>query len=283
MKPNVRHFLCLLMVLMLFLFPLAGFAEACTGTPGIRVSINLNTLKSGQDGQGSLQDALYESFYRQVKQQLGARYSERTLEQITRQLVDVMLPRLEGRWSQPSPVPDPPAPKPEPKEQTEPKPVPKPEPKPEPPSKPEPAPQPDPAPDPDPGSLPFNVSQDEAAMLDSVNRERARAGLQPLQLHKELTEVARLKAKDMIQHNYFAHHSPTYGSPFDMMRRFGIGYSFAGENLAGSPTVERAHQALMNSPGHRANILNRNFTHVGIGVVDGGIYGKIFVQMFIRQ
>lgn len=125
------------------------------------------------------------------------------------------------------------------------------------------------------------LSADEQMMLNMVNSERAKNGLAPLRANLKLTEVARLKAKDMIAKNYFSHTSPTYGSPFDMMRQFGITYRTAGENLAGAPSVNSAHTNLMNSPGHRANILNSSFKEVGIGVVDGGPYGKMFVQMFI--
>lgn len=125
------------------------------------------------------------------------------------------------------------------------------------------------------------LSADEQKMLNKVNSERAKNGLAPLTANLKLTGVARLKAKDMIDKNYFSHTSPTYGSPFDMMRQFGISYRTAGENLAGAPSVDTAHTNLMNSSGHRANILNSSFKEVGIGVVDGGPYGKMFVQMFI--
>ncbi|WP_242826072.1 CAP domain-containing protein [Desulfurispora thermophila] len=125
------------------------------------------------------------------------------------------------------------------------------------------------------------LTADEQKMVDLVNAERAAQGLAPLKVNLELTRVARLKAKDMIDNNYFSHTSPTYGSPFDMMKQFGITYRTAGENLAGAPDVNTAHTNLMNSPGHRANILNANFKEVGIGVLEGSIYGKIFVQMFI--
>ncbi len=117
-------------------------------------------------------------------------------------------------------------------------------------------------------------------MYDLVNQERARAGLNPLEADMSLVKLARMKAKDMIDNGYFSHTSPTYGSPFDMMKAYGVKYRYAGENLAGAPTVETAHTSLMNSPGHRANILNANFTMAGIGVVSGGPYGKMFVQMF---
>lgn len=125
-----------------------------------------------------------------------------------------------------------------------------------------------------------DVSQEEQQMLDLVNQARQQNGLQPLKVDSELTKVARVKAKDMIDNNYFDHNSPTYGSPFDMMNQFGIQYNTAGENLAGNQTVEAAHQALMDSQGHRENILNSGYTEVGIGIVDGGQYGKMFVQLF---
>lgn len=86
----------------------------------------------------------------------------------------------------------------------------------------------------------------------------------------------------MLQNNYFGHTSPTYGSPFEMLKKFGFKYSYAGENLAGASTVDSAHVNLMNSDGHRRNMLSSNFTEVGIGVVDGGPYGKIFVQIFMQ-
>ncbi|KMK74784.1 CAP domain-containing protein [Alkalihalobacillus pseudalcaliphilus] len=125
-----------------------------------------------------------------------------------------------------------------------------------------------------------SVSAEEQQMVDAVNQERQQRGLAPLKINQELTHVARVKAQDMIDNNYFAHNSPTYGSPFDMLNQFGISYRTAGENLAGNQNVNAAHQALMNSQGHRENILNGNYTEVGIGVVDGGPYGKMFVQLF---
>ncbi|MBF7082663.1 hypothetical protein IT084_06690 [Desulfallas sp. Bu1-1] len=156
---------------------------------------------------------------------------------------------------------------------------------------PRPAPGPDSNPEPDPRSQPDpgsdsgvnNLTPDEREMFQLVNQERLKAGVRPLTINYNLVKLARLKAQDMIKNGYFSHTSPTYGSPFDMMRRFGISYSYAGENLAGAPGVRMAHVNLMNSSGHRRNILNSNFTEVGIGVVDGGPYGKMFVQMFIRS
>lgn len=124
------------------------------------------------------------------------------------------------------------------------------------------------------------LTADEQKMLGLVNSERAKHGLAPLAISQKLAGVARLKAGDMVRNNYFSHTSPTYGSPFDMIRQSGISYHTAGENLAGASTVHLAHANLMNSSGHRANILSSSFKWVGIGIVDGGPYGKMFVQMF---
>ncbi len=123
---------------------------------------------------------------------------------------------------------------------------------------------------------------DELKMLSLVNKEREKAGISPLAMDEELVKIARLKSQDLIDKNYFSHQSPTYGDPFTMMKNFGVTYSYAGENLAGNHSVEKAHESLMNSPGHRANILNPNYTKIGIGIVEGGPYGIMFTQLFIR-
>lgn len=128
-----------------------------------------------------------------------------------------------------------------------------------------------------------NLTQAERQMVNLVNQARRENGLPPLKVDLELTNVARIKSQDMIDNNYFSHNSPTYGSPFDMMKDFGIKYVHAGENIAGNSTVDKAHDSLMKSPGHRANILNKDFTHIGIGIKDGGPYGKMFTQMFISK
>jgi uncharacterized YkwD family protein len=145
-----------------------------------------------------------------------------------------------------------------------------------------PTPAPTPAPAPKPPGVP-SLSADEQKMIDLVNAERAKQGLQPLIADLDLSKVARIKSQDMVDKNYFSHQSPTYGSPFDMMKQFGIVYTAAGENIACNQTVEKAHEALMNSTGHRANILSKDYTHIGIGIVDGGPCGKMFTQMFIRR
>ncbi|MTI68635.1 MAG: SCP-like extracellular protein [Firmicutes bacterium] len=127
------------------------------------------------------------------------------------------------------------------------------------------------------------LSKQEQDMVDLVNQERRKNNLSPLKVDLELARVARIKSQDMVNNNYFSHYSPTYGSPFDMMDNFGIDYLHAGENLAGNSTVKRAHDSLMGSKGHRDNILNSHFTHIGIGVVKSDKYGNIFTQMFISK
>jgi len=122
--------------------------------------------------------------------------------------------------------------------------------------------------------------QAEQRMLDLVNAERARVGLRPLAADERLRGVARAHSLEMFQRDYFSHTSPTVGSPFDRMHAADIPFVVAGENLAYAPNVDVAHQGLMNSPGHRANILNPQFHRVGIGVLDGGVYGKMFAQEF---
>lgn len=124
------------------------------------------------------------------------------------------------------------------------------------------------------------LTADEQAMVSLVNQARAEAGLAPLTVDPLLVKTARMKSQDMIDLGYFGHTSPSYGSPFDLMRSQGVSYRYAGENLAGSSTVQRAHTGLMNSQGHRANILSSNYTRIGVGIVDGGPYGKMFTQHF---
>jgi uncharacterized protein YkwD len=127
------------------------------------------------------------------------------------------------------------------------------------------------------------VSDDQASeqeMLAQVNTQRSAKGLSPLVMDATLRDLARAYAKDMFARGYFSHYSPEGTSPFDRMGNAGISYTSAGENLALAPDVDLAMQGLMNSPGHRANILSPNYAKVGIGVMDGGIYGRMFVQEF---
>ncbi len=117
-------------------------------------------------------------------------------------------------------------------------------------------------------------------MLDLINDERAKVGLHALIWDEELADVARAHSKDMFARGYFSHTNPDGLSPFDRIDRAGIDFKAAGENLAYAANVELAHNGLMRSEGHRANILEVDFGRVGIGVIDGGIYGKMFTQNF---
>jgi uncharacterized protein YkwD len=135
-------------------------------------------------------------------------------------------------------------------------------------------------------SLPYTVANPrprpdlEARMLELVNQERVAAGLKPLAADPELTEVARRHSADMFARGYFAHDTPEGLDPFDRMRKANVRFVTAGENLALAPTVQVAHRGLMNSPGHRANILYPQFGRVGIGILDGGIRGLMISQEF---
>ena len=135
-------------------------------------------------------------------------------------------------------------------------------------------------------TLPFKVTTTrprpdlEQRMLDLVNKERAAAGLRPLVADPELTEVARQHSADMFARGYFAHDTPEGLSPFDRMRAANVHFVTAGENLALAPTLSVAHTGLMNSPGHRENILRQQFGRVGIGIMDGGIRGLMVSQEF---
>lgn len=124
------------------------------------------------------------------------------------------------------------------------------------------------------------VSNYANEILTLVNNERSKQGLKPLTLSAKLTEVATEKAKDMAVNNYFSHTSPTYGSPFDMMKKFGVSYKSAGENIAaGQKTPAEVMQAWLNSSGHRANILNSSYTELGVGYYKGS--KTYWVQQFI--
>ena len=124
----------------------------------------------------------------------------------------------------------------------------------------------------------------EAQVVQLVNQERAKHGLRPLTANWELARVARIKSQDMRDRRYFSHQSPTYGSPFEMIRAFGISFVAAGENIAAGQTSPQAvMNSWMNSPGHRQNILNATFTEIGVGYAKGGAYGHYWTQMFIRR
>lgn len=128
-----------------------------------------------------------------------------------------------------------------------------------------------------------NFSPDETAeryMFSLINKERTSVGLKEVVFDPELADVGRKHCKDMFERGYFSHYTPEGFSPFDRIDEAGIIYNFAGENLALSPNTDIAMQGLMNSPGHKANILSVNFGRIGVGVIDGGIYGEMFCQEF---
>ena len=123
------------------------------------------------------------------------------------------------------------------------------------------------------------VLQYEAEVIRLVNDIRRQNGLKPLTENWELSRVARYKSQDMLDNRYFAHNSPTYGTPFQMMKAFGLSYRTAGENIArGYATPQAVVNGWMNSSGHRANILNASYTQIGVGYVAQGNY---WTQMFI--
>lgn len=128
-----------------------------------------------------------------------------------------------------------------------------------------------------------NLTSDEWEVFNLINQQRSQNGLSPLKIDYEVQRVARIKAQDMVNNNYFSHTSPTYGSPFNMLNNFKVSYRTAGENIAGNSSNSAAVTAWMNSSGHKANILNSSFNYTGIGVINGSKYGKIYVQMFIGK
>lgn len=134
--------------------------------------------------------------------------------------------------------------------------------------------------------LPFKVEDSrpqptlEAEMLEMINTERTSRGLKPLVMDPELTTVGRKHSADMFARGYFSHYTPEGEDPFDRMKDADVRFRTAGENLALAPTLELAHTGLMNSPGHRANILNPNFGRVGIGIMSGGRRGLMVSQEF---
>lgn len=128
-----------------------------------------------------------------------------------------------------------------------------------------------------------SLTADELETFNLINQQRINNGLSALKIDAELQRVARIKAQDMVDRNYFDHNSPTYGTPFNMMKNFGISYKTAGENIAGNSSNSAAVTAWMNSSGHRANILNNSYNYTGLAVVTSPRYGKIYVQMFIGK
>lgn len=133
------------------------------------------------------------------------------------------------------------------------------------------------------GTTTTSLTADEQEVFNLINKQRTNNGLSALKIDSEVQRVARIKAQDMVDNNYFAHESPTYGTPFNMLKSFKISYKTAGENIAANSSNSGAVTAWMNSSGHKANILSSNYNYTGIGVVSSAKYGKIYVQMFIGR
>ena len=128
-----------------------------------------------------------------------------------------------------------------------------------------------------------NLSANAQEVIKLVNKERNAAGLSALTENSRLSEAAQAKAEDMMKNGYFSHTSPTYGSPFEMMKTFGITYKSAGENIAkGQKTPAAVMNGWMNSSGHRANILNASYEQIGVGFCKDSSGVTYWVQMFIR-
>ena len=128
----------------------------------------------------------------------------------------------------------------------------------------------------------FSMSENEKIIFNLLNEARAKAGLAKLSADSSLFKIARLKSQDMVKNSYFSHTSPTYGSPFKMMKTYGITYKVAGENIAGNPSLEAAVTAWLNSATHKQNILSNSYNYIGIGVEKSDTYGYVITTMFIR-
>ncbi|NLG86200.1 MAG: sporulation protein [Firmicutes bacterium] len=233
---------------------------------GIATSVLAQPKAASVGTDYRLYEQVYRQVYEQVERQLGGWFDKSVVDSLSERLTQQILAQLGAQYQIPTKQSEP---TPESNTKSDPKPI---TPKPEPNAKPE---QTSVKPTPE------QLAAEEARLLELTNQARKEAGLQPLQLDMRLVETARAKSADMVANDYFGHISPDLGSPFDQMHQAGITYQTAGENLAGAPTADAAHTGLMNSPGHRANILNPNFTHIGIGMAKGSSYGLIFTQQFI--
>lgn len=128
-----------------------------------------------------------------------------------------------------------------------------------------------------------NLTQDEYELLSLINTERKKNNLSALEIDEDLQNIARLKAQDLVDKNYFSHISPTYGTPFEMLKSNKISYKTASENIAGNPSISGAFESWMNSDSHKSNILSNDYNYTGLAVVDSISYGKIIVELFIGR
>ena len=129
----------------------------------------------------------------------------------------------------------------------------------------------------------ISLTSDEAELLSLINSKRTENNINTLEVDAELQNIARLKAKDLAENSYFSHISPTYGTPFEMLRNNNISYKTASENIAGNSSISAALDSWMNSESHKNNILSNDYNYTGIAVVDSIAYGKIIVQFFIGK
>lgn len=127
------------------------------------------------------------------------------------------------------------------------------------------------------------LSTEEEEFLKSINEIRVKNNLPELIIDDNIQNVARLKAQDLIENNYFSHTSPKYGTPFEMLASSSISYKTASENIAGNSTISGAISSWMNSESHKNNILSNNFNYTGVAVVHSNTYGKVLVQMFVGK
>ncbi len=128
-----------------------------------------------------------------------------------------------------------------------------------------------------------NLTSDESELLKLINLEREKNNLPNFEIDNALQNVARLKANDIVQNNYFSHTSPTYGTPFEMLKNNSIAYKTASENIAGNSSIAGAVESWLNSDTHKENILSTNYNYTGIAVVDSIAYGKVIVELFVGR
>ena len=128
-----------------------------------------------------------------------------------------------------------------------------------------------------------NLTSDESELLKLINLEREKNNLPNFEIDDALQNVARLKANDIVQNNYFSHTSPTYGTPFEMLKNNSIAYKTASENIAGNSSIAGAVESWLNSDTHKENILSTNYNYTGIAVVDSIAYGKVIVELFVGR
>lgn len=127
------------------------------------------------------------------------------------------------------------------------------------------------------------LTKDELYIFDLINKERKKHNLNNLIIDEELQNIARLKAKDLVNNNYFSHNSKAYGTPFEMLQTYNINYKTASENIAGNPNLDDALSTWLASESHKNNILSNDYNYTGIAVVDSIAYGNIIVQFFIGR